>query len=86
MLFRSFLIIWFSFWQICILKSSGELLVCVGKEVGLGVGVGVSEGVGLGEGEGLGVCDGVGVGLLVATPLSQISFLPLLIQVNFNPL
>ena len=56
--------------------------------------VGIGEGEGLGEVEGLGdgveIGEGVevimGAGFGIATPLSQISFLPLLMQVNLKPL
>jgi hypothetical protein len=67
------------------LKSEG--LVGVGEAVGVGVdeavGVGVDEAVGVGVDEAVGVGVDEGVGFAIATPLSQISFLPLLIHVYF---
>jgi hypothetical protein len=48
--------------------------------VGLGLGVTGTEGIGFGTGT------STGVGFVIATPLFQTSFLPLLIHVNFLPL
>ena len=58
-----------------------------GITVGVGVGDGNTVGVELGVGEatGVGVADGVGFGTEFATPLFQMSFLPLFMQVNFLP-
>ena len=59
-----------------------------GITVGVGVGDGNTVGVELGVGEatGVGVAVGIGFGTEIATPLLQISFLPLFMQVNFLPL
>ena len=58
----------------------------VGVGVGVTVGVGVGVGSGDGDGDGVGVGVTTGVGFLIATPLSQTSFDPDLMQVNFFPL
>lgn len=59
----------------------------VGEGVGVGLGLGIGLGIGVGEGVGLGVGDGLdfGAALLIKTPLSQESFLPFFVQVNFLP-
>ena len=59
------------------MSTESSSTTCVG--VGVGVGVGVAEGIGVALGELL------GFGAATATPLSQTSFLPLLIQVYFFP-
>ena len=52
---------------------------------GVAVGTADIEDIGDGEATGVGEVDGVGRTFLIIVPLSQISFLPLLIQVNFFP-
>ena len=71
--------------------SHSELKIFVGE--GDGVGIALWEGEGAGDGVGETDVDGVGVGVVVATglgaaiftPLSQTSFLPLLIHVYLIP-
>ena len=71
-----------------------ELVPGLLEGVGVGEGFGEKVEVGLGMGDGVGLElgeeDGVGLSLgeaalLINTPLSQKSFLPLLMQVNFLP-
>ena len=59
--------------------------ITVGVGVGDGNTVGVELGVGEATGVGVAVGDAVGFGTEFATPLFQMSFLPLFMQVNFLP-
>ena len=56
-----------------------------GEIEGVAVGTADVEVIGGGEATRVGEADGVGRTFLIIVPLSQISFLPLLIQVNFFP-
>lgn len=53
--------------------------------MGEALGVGVTEGLGVGEGVGEGETCVAGRAFLMTTPLSHVSFFPLLIHVNFLP-